>query len=60
MLVNEIHTIDQPHSRLDTIDEERRNIIISNLAINVVHLNSIGRIVKNLNNENKHIGNRME
>lgn len=60
MQVVEVDTFDKVHSRLDTIDEARRNCIVSNLAINVVHLNSVGRIVKNLNNENKHIGNRME
>ena len=55
-----IDTLDGTHSSLATIDEAKRNIIIENLALNVVHLNSVGRIVKNLNNENKHIGSRME
>lgn len=60
MEVVEIDAFDNVHSKLDSIDEFKRDIIIKNLAVNVVHLNSIGRIVKNLNNENKHIGNRME
>lgn len=60
MKVIHIDTFGQTHDSLDTIDENKRDIIISNLAINVVHLNSVGRIVKNLNNENKHIGSRME
>jgi len=60
MQVVEIDTFDAVHSSLDTIEEKRRNLIANNLSINVVHLNSIGRIVKNLNNENRYIGNRME
>lgn len=60
MQVVNIDTFDGVHSKLETIDEAKRDIIIQNLAVNVVHLNSTGRIVKNLNNENKHIGNRME
>ena len=60
MEVLHIDTLDGVHQKLDTIDSIKREIITMNLSINVVHLNSVGRIVKNLNNENKHFGNRME
>lgn len=60
MEVVEIDVFDKVLNNLDGIDKFKRDIISANLAVNVVHLNSIGRIVKNLNNENKHIGNRME
>ena len=60
MEVMHIDTLDGTHEMLNTIDDNKRQIITTNLSLNVVHLNSVGRIVKNLNNENKHFGNRME
>lgn len=60
MEVIHIDTFEGNFSNLDEMDPIKKDLVIANLAVNVVHLNSIGRIVKSLNNENKQIGNRME